>query len=330
MPTADIVMEGGGVKGTALVGALAVLEDRGYRYINLAGTSAGAIVAALVAAGYSAHELRDIMGDLDYRRFLDGGLRWLPPRTRAAYNLLRHWGIYRGDAFLEWLRGMLAAKDVRTFGDLKRGIPDRNGLYRLRVVASDVTRGRMLVLPDAIEQYGIARDDLEVALAVRMSMSIPGFYRPVTLRNEAGDPSYVVDGALLSNFPISLFDGPGMDERPTFGLRLTNPARERVSRFHARGLLTYTMAMFLTATEAADERYIEAHDFIRTIAIDSRGVSPTHFDIAPAEKDMLYDAGVAAARDFLETWDFAEWKRNYSRWAGLDRRRLIWQHARGT
>lgn len=330
MPSADIVMEGGGVKGTALVGALAVLEDRGYRYINLAGTSAGAIVAALAAAGYAAQELREVMSGLDYRQFLDGGPYWLPARTRAAYNLVRHWGIYRGDRFLEWLREMLAAKGVRTFADLRRGIPDRSEVYRLRVVASDVTRGRMLILPKGIEHYGIPPDDLEVALAVRMSMSIPGFYRPVTLRNEAGDPSYVVDGGLLSNFPISLFDGPGMDERPTFGLRLTSPARDRVTRFHARGLLTYTMAMFMTAIEAADERYIEAHDFIRTVTIDSQDISPIDFDITPGEKEALYEAGVAAAREFLATWDFEEWKRNYSRWAGLDRRRLIWQHARAT
>ena len=51
---ADLVFEGGGVKGIGLAGALATLEEREYGPQNIAGTSAGAITAALLAAGYSA------------------------------------------------------------------------------------------------------------------------------------------------------------------------------------------------------------------------------------------------------------------------------------
>lgn len=68
---ADAVFEGGGVKGIGLVGALSVAEEKGYRWQNVAGTSAGAIVAGLVAAGYSAAELQEIMAELDYRKFKD-------------------------------------------------------------------------------------------------------------------------------------------------------------------------------------------------------------------------------------------------------------------
>lgn len=52
----DAVFEGGGVKGIALIGAAAVIEASGYQFYNLAGTSAGAIVAALLGAGYTAAE----------------------------------------------------------------------------------------------------------------------------------------------------------------------------------------------------------------------------------------------------------------------------------
>jgi predicted acylesterase/phospholipase RssA len=68
---ADAVFEGGGVKGIGLVGAIAETEARGFRFENVAGTSAGAIVAALVAAGYTAAELKVEMESLDYRRFQD-------------------------------------------------------------------------------------------------------------------------------------------------------------------------------------------------------------------------------------------------------------------
>jgi len=74
MPRCDAVFEGGGVKGIGLVGAVAVTEDMGYEFCNVAGTSAGAIVAALVAAGYRASELRDIIRSLDYTQFKDEGL----------------------------------------------------------------------------------------------------------------------------------------------------------------------------------------------------------------------------------------------------------------
>ena len=67
----DLVCEGGGVKGIGLAGAFSLLEERGYKPQNLAGTSAGAITAALIAAGYSASELKDIIFGLDFRQFED-------------------------------------------------------------------------------------------------------------------------------------------------------------------------------------------------------------------------------------------------------------------
>jgi NTE family protein len=69
----DAVFEGGGVKGVGLVGAVAVTEAKGYELVNVAGTSAGAIIAALVAAGYHADELREIIATLDYAKFRDQG-----------------------------------------------------------------------------------------------------------------------------------------------------------------------------------------------------------------------------------------------------------------
>ena len=69
----------------------------------------------------------------------------------------------------------------------------------------------MLVLPrDAREYLGIDPDELEIARAVRMSMSIPMFFDPVVHRNptDTSDEHVIVDGGLLSNFPIWLFDSP--------------------------------------------------------------------------------------------------------------------------
>jgi NTE family protein len=327
----DLVMEGGGVRGIALVGALAVLEDRGYRWANLAGTSAGAIVAALAAAGYTAVELKRIVGNLDFRNFLDSSPRWLPPYTRAAWNLLAHWGVYKGDVFLRWMRETLAVKGVHTFGDLRRGIADRGQNYPLRVVASDVTRGMMVVLPDDARHYDIDPDALGVAEAVRMSISIPFLFRPVTLHMHTGNPGaetlesyYIVDGALLSNFPVRLFDGAGMDERPTFGLRLAGRrAGHRANQYNVRSLVTYVLAMGDTAMSAADLYYLDTHNYMRTIEIDNLGIAATGFELSQSDREALYMAGTAAARDFLADWDFDTWRRSYNMWRSHSRREII-------
>src|ERR1700722_2472503 len=67
----NLVLEGGGVKGIGLVGAISVLEEHGYTFARVAGTSAGAIVGALVAAGFTSPELHQLMGTLDYTKFRD-------------------------------------------------------------------------------------------------------------------------------------------------------------------------------------------------------------------------------------------------------------------
>jgi NTE family protein len=121
------------------------------------------------------------------------------------------------------LRKILAVKGKHTFKDLIidefRDAPTYR--YKLQVIAADVSRGKMLVLPRDIRDYGIAPDDLDIALAVRMSMSIPFFYEPVTLHlGGTGKECFIVDGGVLSNFPIYLFDDGSPDPPwPTFGRR---------------------------------------------------------------------------------------------------------------
>jgi predicted acylesterase/phospholipase RssA len=88
---ADLVLEGGGVKGIALVGAISVLEERGYEFRRVAGTSAGAIVWSLVAADARAAELEEIMRAVQHpatgpRSPADGPIRSSPAgQIRTAW-----------------------------------------------------------------------------------------------------------------------------------------------------------------------------------------------------------------------------------------------------
>ena len=307
----DLVFEGGGVKGIALVGAFSVLEEEGYEPQNMAGASAGAIVAALIAAGYGSSELKKIIAELDYNRFKDEALEDRFP-LGAALSILKDLGIYEGEDFVEWMSGLLEAKKVRTFGDLvRREDIELRYRYKLQVIASDVTDRRLLVLPRDAPKLGIQDpDDIEVALAVRMSMSIPIFFEPVRFANrETGTEHLIVDGGMLSNFPVWLFDAEA-PQWPTFGLKLVQKdpkaslAAELPQPVAPRGgvsqVVGYLRSLVDTMMAAHDRLYIEEHDFEeRTIAIDSLGVGTTEFDLSGQRALVLYQSGRDAARKFL-------------------------------
>ena len=309
----DLVLEGGGVKGIGLVGALATLEEKGWVPACVAGTSAGAITAALVAAGYRSQELREMMLELDFHDFEDRG--WedrLPLPGREVLSILKDKGIFEGDHLLDWMEERLADKGVRTFADLRdpeAGDDDRRR-YRLRVIASDVTGRRLLALPQDAEHLGIDPDQLSVALAVRMSMSIPLFFEPVAVKHgETGETHLIVDGGLLSNFPVWLFDSRGRPPRwPTFGLLLVEPeprksVAHRLDPGEGGGLIDFFKALGQTVLEAHDRLYVEQADFARTIPIPTLGVRTTEFDLVRNRALELYESGRQAAEAFLKSWN---------------------------
>ena len=314
----DLVFEGGGVKGVGLAGALSVLEERGFLPQNIAGTSAGAITAALLAAGYRGSELRDIVLELDFRQFQDKAWEDKVPLIERSLSLLLDLGIYEGDRFLAWIGELLEKKGVRRFGDLIReGEEDERWRSTLQVVASDVTKHKLLVLPRDARHLGVEPDALDVGLAVRMSMSIPIFFEPVRFENpETGETHLIVDGGMLSNYPVWLFDCDDGSEPdwPTFGMLLVEP-KPKVpvgARLPAaepipdgpRGLLAYVKALAQTMMEAHDRIYVEAADYARTIAIPTLGVGTTEFGMPLERKQALFDSGRRAAEEFLADWDF--------------------------
>jgi NTE family protein len=242
----DIVFEGGGAKGSAFVGALEALQKAGHTHRRLIGTSAGAITATLIAAGYTPSELLaaateklpngkprfssfmdapseddfsqaqreksltmellgkaslPIPGSVVERKLLDALLK-VPP-YRQLFSLVECGGFFSGNKFLEWIREKLAAKG------LPPGIKFKDFAARtkqdLSLVASDTSDVEMLILNHR------TAPDCPVEWAVRMSMSIPFVWREVVWKEEWGNylgrpkvDRIVVDGGVLSNFPLHL------------------------------------------------------------------------------------------------------------------------------
>jgi len=315
---ADLVLEGGGVKGIGLVGAVLELDAAGYTFKRVAGTSAGAIVAALIAAlnaaGKPLSALNGILESVDYSKFTPAGpLRRALPFGANAMELLLHMGMYDGNYLVEWLGGELEKIGVTRFRDLKLDDPgaDPSLKYSLVVVTSDITRSKCVQLPSEYPEYGIPDiDDQLIVNAVRASMSIPFFFEPVHIDAPAAiGPGYHfgpetvtwVDGGMLSNFPLDVFDRhDGVAARwPTIGVKLS--AREPAMAPGARvgSVIGEAVACLHTMMDNADRYYVDPTGS-QIVFVDSCGVKTTDFAITPADQELLANSGHLAARTWLD------------------------------
>lgn len=289
----DGVFSGGGLKGFALVGAYQVLEEKGYRFHRIAGTSAGAILASFIAAGYSAKEIEEMLDEQDFQVLLDPRKTIIPLPLMKWFLLYWRLGLYQGKALENWFLEKLAAKGVYTFSDLPPG--------KLKLVASDLTNGKMIVLPDDLEGYGISAETFPIARALRMSCGIPFFFEPVQLKVGKGE-TIVVDGGVLSNFPMWIFnDEGGNTERPVLGLRLSR-SQEEMPGQKIDNALDLFEALFSTMKNAHDERYISRKHEKNIIFIPVDDYSATQFDVDQETKKSLLEAGRKSTINFLKTW----------------------------
>lgn len=309
----NAVFEGGGVRGISLAGAVRAAEMNGVKFNRVAGTSSGSIVAALVATGYTAVEMKEIIQSTPFRSFMQRAPIFNVKLIGPATRLFLRKGLYAGDALEQWVSGLLAAKGVRVFGDLPAG--------KVRIIASDITKGKLLVLPDDMAEYGIDPSRFSVAKAIRMSTSIPYFFDPVVLRQplhsrkslskESSQArfSYIVDGGLLSNFPLWLFEKDASEGSPIPVIGFQMVGRTEAKQHRIAGPITMFQAMFETMLGAHDERYIEEQKWVRTIRIPTLGVGTTQFEIKPEESAALYEAGLNAGQKFFRHWDRRTGKR---------------------
>jgi NTE family protein len=321
----DAVFEGGGVKGIGLIGAVYEIENAGYEFENLAGTSAGAIIASLLAGGYKAEEIKTELEKLDYNDFKDEGLLDKLGVIGKGLSIGFEYGIYEGDYFEDWLDNLLQAKGKTTFGDIITQHTEDKYKYKLQVIAADITDRKLLVLPGDLKDFGYDPDRFSISRAVRMSMSIPVFFEPVKLKDNSGRTHYIVDGGVLSNYPVWLLDdGSKNPEWPTFGFKLIEPDKRAFKgpdRNPINNPISFLKAVMGTMMDAHDNYHISKTkgDFDRTIGIPTvvkingieKEVKTTDFDITKDESHELFNNGAEAAKTFLKTWNFEDWKRKY-------------------
>lgn len=289
-PFTNLVLEGGGVKGIAYAGALKVLEDKNIlpQIDKVAGTSAGAISAALVSMRYSAAEIETIVNNTNFASFED---------HKGIFHIPSKYGLYQGEAFLDWMKKQISNKGIpedATFADFI----EKHNCLDLRVFATDLNMHQ-------VKEFSYKNTPTTiVAEAVRASMSIPLFFEAWQFPNGIPDNHIYVDGGTVYNYPISTFDvGNDLNEK-TIGFHLDNLTGEDAPNdlgYHH--LFKYVKSLFKTLLNAQviDFEKNKAQQS-QTVRINDFGISATNFKITSQEKQQLYDSGIKCATEFLENY----------------------------
>lgn len=356
----DLVFEGGGAKGLAHVGAIREFEQRGLRYRRIAGTSAGALVAMFVAAGLTGDEIRAaitqrmpdgtiVMGsflvvpetfdeqtvrnslafrtltDLDLPEAVNTSTLDLMLKIRAfreAFSLVEYGGLVAGDDYLAWIKGHLNAAS-EGLGDATFSEFYRSTGAELTIVAADMDTGNLLMLNHR------TAPDLPVALAARMSSSVPFAFRNVRWQASWGDylgspmvGHRIVDGGVASNLPILLMLA---DTDTMISAMGAQPDRQRIMGFLLDEKLDVPGLAALKTEHQGEEDPVSrhwdqalgrAHKLVETLMkaqdnflismfpglvcrLPANGFSSLQYDMADAEVDALVDAAQASTRTCL-------------------------------
>jgi NTE family protein len=363
----DMVFEGGGAKGMVFVGALDVFFSQGHTPGRLLGTSAGAITAALVAAGYRADEMLTVLGEkveghsvfagfmatpsaLDkdsvqksetrellrqidipllpdrFEEKLDDSLvEWLAaqPSLRSVFSFIERGGWFSADNFVTWLQKRLDSGmnegQPRKYSQMTLSQFHDTVHKDLSLVGADTTKGLMLVLNHR------TAPDLPVVWAVRMSMSIPLVWQEVVWQPEWGQyrgqdmtGDAIVDGGLLSNFPIELFVsraktvmavmgeevsehvmGLMIDESMEVpGAAVTPPAQPKPGVGDLRTVHRISN-LINTMTGARDKNVIDAFEKL-VVRLPAKGYGTVEFDMSDERRGLLVEAGRGVMRDYMQ------------------------------
>ncbi|MDR2690542.1 MAG: patatin-like phospholipase family protein [Azoarcus sp.] len=335
----NLIFEGGGVKGIAYLGALEVLGKKDIlpAITRIGGTSAGAITAALTGLNFSAEEIKNILWEMDFKRFLDDSSGFI----RDIDRLCTEYGWYKGDVFRNWIGKLIQQKtgnSESTFADIEAS-KVKNDFRSLYFMGTNISTG----FSEVFSAEHTPR--MCVADAVRISMSIPFFF--AAPRGYRGD--VYTDGGVTDNYPIKLFDrqqyltaanflepdyykkinqesARAANDRPivkhvynkeSLGFRLDNKAEISLFRDQAEppkrkinDLFDFSIALIATLYGLQDNNHLHDDDWQRTIYIDTLDVGSLDFSLSEARKQALFDSGKQGAETYFAWYDNEEPKVN--------------------
>ncbi len=274
------VFEGGGVKGIAYVGALRRIEELGYRFSSVAGSSAGAIIASLIACGYNSDELNVILMETNFTDFRTSNIINKIPLLGKMYNISNKYGMYKTTKLEKWLDDLYLEKGVEYFDDLD---------IELKVVCCDLTNRKLAVFPDDLGKY-FKDKKIRLSKIVTMSSSIPLYFRPVNINN-----TLFVDGGVVSNYPTWLYRYSGSTDKIfRFNIKEIKPNIE------INNIIDYLFSILgvITTRDEAISSYEERSTI--TIWINIKDIPATKFRLTYDEKEYLKKEGYDSAYEQIK------------------------------
>lgn len=286
-PKIGLALSGGGSKAGAHLGVLRVLEAHGVPIDYIAGTSAGAIIGGLYAAGLTLTEIENAIGSIDW----DDMLRDAPPRAQLPFRRKRDDLNYLvksrpgfSDGELKLPMGLLQGQKVTQF--FRRhlrgvsGVADFDALpIPLRIVATDLANGQAVVIGEG-----------DLALAIRASMSVPVVFAPVKLGGKR-----LIDGGPANNLPIDVVREMGADIVIAVDITAGYLEDEELDSVVS---VSDQLVNFLT------RQNVDAQ--LKTLGERDVLIRPAVDDLAMFQFDKLLasiEPGEVAARAFESTWE---------------------------
>jgi NTE family protein len=302
----NLVFEGGGVKGIAYGGALDVLDNMKVlpQIERVAGTSAGAITATLLALGFTSGEVADIIAKTNFKEFEDNSL------FGGLFQFTSKYGWFKGDKFKSWIGDHIKKKTGNsdyTFRQLHSDLPDKSKNYKeLYVIGTNLTLQAALVF--SFE----TTPDLPIKEAVRASMSIPLYFQSVTREKHIW-----VDGGVSWNYPVNIFDHVRFVSNPTNAIKVEyNTDEGFVFNFETLGfrldstqvieyngdswknepvvisnIKDYALGLVNFMMEMANKKHLHNNDWNRTVFIDTLDVKTTDFKLPDNKIKALIQSG---------------------------------------
>lgn len=275
----NIAFSGGGVRIAAEVGAYSVLEEKGIlkQSKRFGGTSAGAIIALMATLDYKAVELKQMIDELDFKKFKDGGIL-------EKLNISKDFGLYKGQYILDFIEEKILQKTgskYTTFAGLYA-----KGFKELTVFATNLNTQSLKVF-NYKETPNVA-----VSHAVRCSMCIPLFFEVFKVPH---DNNIYVDGGCLFNYPLNYYE-----PNNTIGITF-NSFKESEDNHLKSGELEKFIKSFLSVSfnSQAINLKQDEEELNRSVIIDHNNISAIDFDINKEQKQLLFNSGKEATEKFF-------------------------------
>jgi predicted acylesterase/phospholipase RssA len=293
-----LVLSGGGARGLAQIGTIKALEEQGLKPDAVVGTSMGAIIGGLYAAGYSADSIQHFAGSLDwggiYRnsaprkellmsRKEDVGNYLFEVRFDKSLTMLLPQSISDGQVFYSVLGPKLASAQFRSGEDFN-SLP-----IPLRIISTDILSGHSVVFSKG-----------SLITAIRASCGFPLVFSPVKQ-----DTMLLMDGGLLSNIPVE----SSTREFPNcmvIAVDVTSPLWKGQDMNNPVRLMDQVVNIGLTRQKEAERKLAAAlitpdlagfqnTDFSRVDTLVGRGYAATMEHITEIRALLVSDSGAASA-----------------------------------